>query len=80
MRCIAAVWVKTLLFLVVYHAENYSQKCENCATGFCKDILCKPAKAAYNAAVFTEAKDFAGLIEKTSDGKLKYGFVEQSLL
>ena len=32
------------------------------------------------AAVFTEAKDFAGLIEKTSDGKLKYGFVEQSLL
>ena len=32
------------------------------------------------AAVFSEAKDFAGLIEKTSDGKLKYGFVEQSLL
>ena len=32
------------------------------------------------AAVFTESKNFAGLIEKTSDGKLKYGFVEQSLL
>ena len=32
-------------------------------------------KAGYTA-VFTEAKNFAGLIEKTPDGKLKYGFVE----
>lgn len=32
-------------------------------------------KAGYTA-VFTETKNFAGLIEKTPDGKLKYGFVE----
>ena len=32
------------------------------------------------AAVFTESKNFAGLIEKMPDGKLKYGFVEQSFL
>ncbi|MGP1458756.1 MAG: tRNA pseudouridine(55) synthase TruB [Treponema sp.] len=32
------------------------------------------------AAVFTEAKNFVGLIEKTPDGKLKYGFVEHSFL
>ena len=36
-------------------------------------------KAGYTA-VFTEAKNFAGLIEKTPDGKLKYGFVEQEFL
>src|SRR5574344_1148990 len=49
-RCIAAVWVKTLLLLVVYHAENNSQKRKNCAADFCKDILRKPAKTANHAA------------------------------
>src|SRR5574344_2937753 len=49
-RCIAAVWVKTLLRLVVYHAENNSQKRNNSAADFCKDILRKPAKAANHAA------------------------------
>lgn len=36
-------------------------------------------KAGYTA-VFTETKNFAGLIETAPDGKLKYGFVEQSFL
>lgn len=36
-------------------------------------------KAGYTA-VFTETKNFAGLIETAPDGKLKYGFVEQEFL